>query len=125
LKIAKDRSRKIIDISGYIDLQKRIVKRLKDVKKIILLPAGARDEKIRNYCDRFSDSNIAGIVFTKLDEEDTLGHICHNLIFLEQPVCCLTTGMGIDDILTPNYETFYKILLEGNIWKTGEKRLLQ
>jgi flagellar biosynthesis GTPase FlhF len=124
-KIAKDRIRKIIDISGYIDLQKRVVTRLKDVNKIILLPAGARDEKIRNYCDRFSDSNIAGIVFTKLDEEETLGHICHNLIFLEQPVCCLTTGMDIGDVLTPNYETFYKILLEGNIWKTGEKRLLQ
>ncbi|MCX5813500.1 MAG: DUF87 domain-containing protein [Proteobacteria bacterium] len=125
LKIAKDRTRKIIDISGYIDLQKRVVTRLKDVKKIILLPAGARDEKIRNYCNRFSDSNIAGLIFTKLDEEETLGHICHNLIFLEQPVCCLTTGMGIGDVLTPNHETFYKILLEGNIWKTGEKRLLQ
>jgi flagellar biosynthesis protein FlhF len=125
LKIAKDRTRKIIDISGYIDLQKRLAGRLKDIKKIILLPAGARDEKIRNYCNRFNDSNIAGLVFTKLDEEETLGHICHNLILLEQPVCCLTTGMGIGDVLTPNHETFCKILLEGNIWKTGEKRLLQ
>ncbi len=124
-KIAKDRTRKIIDISGSIDLQKRVTARLKDIKKIILLPAGARDEKIKNYCNRFNDPNIAGIVFTKLDEEETLGHICHNLIFLEQPVCFLTTGMDIGDLLTPNHETFYKILLEGNIWKTGEKRLLQ
>jgi flagellar biosynthesis protein FlhF len=125
LKIAKDRTKKIIDISGYIDLQKRIASRLKDIKKIILLPAGARDEKIRNYFNGFNDSNITGLVFTKLDEEETLGHICHNLIYLGQPVCFFTTGMGIGDVLTPNHETFYKILLEGNIWKTGEKRLLQ
>jgi flagellar biosynthesis GTPase FlhF len=124
-KITKDRTRKIIDISGYIDLQKRVAEKLKDIKKIILLPAGARDEKIRNYCGRFNDSSIAGVVFTKIDEEETLGHICHNLIFVEQPICCFTRGMDLGDILMPNHEIFYKILLEGNIWKTGEKRLLQ
>ncbi|MCX5807246.1 MAG: hypothetical protein NT010_14490 [Proteobacteria bacterium] len=124
-KITKDRTRKIIDISGHVDLQKRIAARLKDIGKIILLPAGARDEKIRNYCNGFNDSNIAGLIFTKIDEEETLGHICHNLILLERPICCFTTGMDVGDILVPNYETFYKILLEGNIWKTGERRLLQ
>jgi flagellar biosynthesis GTPase FlhF len=92
---------------------------------MILLPAGARDEKISNYCNKFCDSNIAGLVFTKLDEEETLGHICNNLIFLERPICCFTTGPDIGDFLMPNHETFYKILLEGNIWKAGEKGLSQ
>jgi hypothetical protein len=71
------------------------------------------------------DIHRAFSMISEIYEEEMLGHICHNLIFLKQPVCCLTTGMDISDVLTLTHETFYKILLEENIWKTGEKRLLQ
>ena len=123
--IGKDSRKKIIDPTGHMIYQKRIAEKLKDLKKVILLPAGARDDKIINYCNQFNDLNVAGLIFTKLDEEETLGHICHDLIFLAQPVCCLTTGMNTSDVVIPTHEIFYKILLEGNIWKASEKRLLQ
>ncbi len=123
--IEKGERKKIVDFTGNLVFQKRAVERLREAKKVIVLPAGARDEKIKNYCSQFSDPNIAGLIFTKLDEEETLGHICHNLISLDQPICGLTTGIDIGDIVMPDHEIFYKILLEGNVWKAGERRLLQ
>ncbi|MCX5810661.1 MAG: hypothetical protein NTX36_15050 [Proteobacteria bacterium] len=123
--LEKDRRKKIIDIPGSVTLQKGIVEKLKDVKRIMLLPAGARDEKIRNYFNQFNDLNTAELIFTKLDEEETLGHICHNLIVLKQPVCCFTTGANIRDIVMPSKELFYKILFEGNKWKRDEGKPLQ
>jgi flagellar biosynthesis GTPase FlhF len=123
--VEKDERRKIIDLAGSMLSQKRIAERLKDARKILLLPAGARDEKIRSCSEQFSGTNVAGIIFTKLDEEATIGHICQNLIALKQSICGLTVGMDADDFVMPGHETFYKILLEGNIWKAKERRLLQ
>ncbi len=123
--VEKDERRKIIDVAGSMIAQKRVAGRLRDVKKVLLLPAGARDEKMKSCSDQFIGTNIAGLIFTKLDEEETIGHVCRNLIALEQPVCAFTTGINVEDIVMPNHETFYKILLEGNSWKTRERRLLQ
>jgi len=123
--LEKDRRKKIIDIPGRVILQKAIVEKLKDVKRIVLLPAGARDEKIRNYFNQFSDLNTAELIFTKLDDEEALGHVCHNLIMLGQPVCCFTAGANIRDIVMPSKELFYKILFEGNKWKREEEKQLQ
>jgi len=91
---------------------------------VIVLPAGARDEKIRSYCSDFSDVSNTAIGFTKLDEEENLGHLGHNLINLGQPLSFLTTGIGIDDILMPDHESLFKILLEGNTWKKEERKPL-
>ena len=107
----RDRTRKIIDIAGNIDLQKEIVEKLPDVKRLVLLPAGARDEKIKAYCGRFEGASIAGLVFTKLDEEEKLGHLCHNLMNSEYPVCFLTYGAGVGEILVPDGDSFFKMLL--------------
>jgi len=123
--VGKDGRRKIIDVAGSMIAQKRVADLLKDVKKVLLLPAGARDEKMKSCADQFIGTSIAGLIFTKLDEEETIGHVCHNLIALERPVCALTTGINADDIVMPSHETFHKILLEGNSWKPKEKRLLQ
>jgi flagellar biosynthesis GTPase FlhF len=123
--LEKDRRKKIIDIPGSLTIQKGIVERLKDVKRIILLPAGARDEKIRSYLNQFNGLNTAELIFTKLDEEEALGHVCHNLVMLRQPVCCFTTGANIRDIVMPSKELFYKILFEGNKWKREEEKQLQ
>jgi flagellar biosynthesis GTPase FlhF len=123
--VEKDDRRKIIDLAGTMTSQKRVAERLKDVRKILLLPAGARDEKMKSCSDQFGSINIAGLIFTKIDEEEVIGHICHSLIALEHPVCGLTIGTNAEDIVMPNQETFYKILLEGNLWRTKERRLLQ
>jgi len=122
--VERDRTRKIVDLTGDHEVQKRVFEKLRNVEKIIVLPAGARDEKIRGYCSDPGQGEMTGIAFTKLDEEETLGHLGHNLIYSGRPLCILTTGIHIEDILMPDHESFYKILLEGNIWKK-EGRTLQ
>lgn len=119
--IGNDRRKKIIDLGVYTPFHKRIVEKLHGVKKVVVISAGARDEKVGRLIDRFRHENLGGVGFTKLDEETTVGHICHNVISSEQPLCFLTGGIDIRDIITPDEEVFFKILLEGNLWKTAEK----
>jgi len=122
--VERDRRQKIIDITGHANVQRKVLEKLKEIAKVIVLPAGARDEKIRSYCSDFSDVSNTAIGFTKLDEEENLGHLGHNLINLGQPLSFLTTGIGIDDILMPDHESLFKILLEGNTWKKEERKPL-
>jgi len=118
----KDKRRKIIDLTGYKTIQKNVVGKLKGAEKVILLPAGARDDKVRNYCSEFSGPNVVGLAFTKLDEEEAVAHMFNNLIYLEQPLCFLTTGLDVNDLVIPDTDTFFQILLEGNICKTKERK---
>lgn len=122
--VERDRRQKIIDIAGHASVQKRVLEKLRGINKIILLPAGARDDKMRSYCNEFGDVEDSAIGFTKLDEEENLGHIGHNLITLGLPVSFLTTGIGVDNIVIPDHESLFKILLEGNTWKREERKLL-
>lgn len=122
--VERDRRKKIIDITGHLNVQKQVLERLRDIYKIIVLPAGARDDKMRSYCSEFGDATDSTIGFTKLDEEENLGHIGHNLIKLGLPLSFLTIGIGIDEIVIPDHESLFKILLEGNTWKREERKLL-
>jgi flagellar biosynthesis GTPase FlhF len=122
--VERDRRQKIIDITGHSSIQMKVLERLQDISKIIVLPAGARDEKMQSYCSEFDNVTNTTIGFTKLDEEESLGHIGHNLLRLGLPVSFLTTGIGIDDIVIPDHESLFKILLEGNIWKKEERKPL-
>ena len=123
--VERDRRQKIIDVTGHSNIQRKVLEKLRDIKKMIVLPAGARDDKMQSYCSNFSDVANSTIGFTKLDEEESLGHIGHNLINLGQPLSFLTTGIGIDDIVIPDHESLFKILLEGNTWKKEERKPLQ
>jgi len=106
----------LIDLTGQIDIQKRAVAKLREFKKIIVLPAGARGEKMEQYVKTFQNSNIAGVVFSKLDEEERLGSFCYSMMQLNQPVCFMTKGINLNDILFFDKETFSRILIEGAIW---------
>jgi flagellar biosynthesis GTPase FlhF len=127
LTVALERggTRKIVDVSGPLDLQKKMVARLADAERVMILPAGIRDDKMRACCDQFKSQNVSGLVFTKLDEEDTVGHIFENLLDLSLPLSFMTAGPGEKDIVTPNGDMLYKILIEGNSWKRRESVLLQ
>jgi len=120
-----DNRKKIIDISGCVAVQKEIVSKTKDIRKILLLTAGARDNKIHSCFNQFNDSNDVELIFTKLDEEEVLGHICYNLIMFGCPVCCFTTGSDIKDIVMPGRDLYYKIIFEGNKWIKEEEKPLQ
>ena len=124
-RAASGESRKIVDLSGTMDQQKRVAKKLGQSEKIMVLPAGARDEKMKACCEAFGGQDLHGLIFTKLDEEETVGHIFDNLIRLSLPLSFFTTGSGEKDIVTPNNDLLYKILIEGNSWKRRENALLQ
>ena len=115
--------RKIIDLSGPMDLQRRAAERIQGAELAMVLPAGARDEKMKNCCDRMKGCSLTGLIFTKLDEEETVGHVFDSLLKLGLPLSFLTTGEEDTDILTPNSDLLYKILIEGNTWKRKESVL--
>jgi flagellar biosynthesis GTPase FlhF len=124
--VERDGRQKIIDLTGHSGVQRKVLERLGEINRIIVLPAGARDEKIQAYCEAFGDAGNSAVAFTKLDEEGNLGHLGHNLIRLEQPLCFFTTGIGPDDIIMPDHESLFKILLEGGgICKKEERKPLQ
>jgi signal recognition particle GTPase len=114
-KIKQSTGKLFIDLTGQMDIQKTIIDKLGDFKKIIVLPAGARDDKIEQYIKTFQHCNIAGLVFSKLDEEERLGNLCYTVLTLNQPVCFMTKGIKLNDILPYEKETFSRILIEGAI----------
>ena len=120
--IAERESRKkIIDVTGNEQLQKKAIERMKGSTKLVHFPAWTRPEKVKDFCDQLKGTEVAGLVFTKLDEERSLGHVCNHLLSLEKPLYYLTTGMGASDIVAPDQETFYTLVLEENVWRREEK----
>ena len=115
IKIRQAAGKLFIDLTGQIDIQRRIIDRLGEFKKIIVIPAGARDDKIEQYIKTFQNCNIAGLVFSKLDEEERLGNFCYSVLMLNRPVCFMTKGIKLNDILPYEKETFSRILIEGAI----------
>jgi flagellar biosynthesis GTPase FlhF len=120
--VERETRKKIIDVTGNELLQRKAVERLKGSKKLVLFPSWTRSEKVKDFCSQFNGTDVAGLVVTKLDEEKSLGHVLTQLLSLEKPVCFLTTGTGIQDIVVPDQETFYTLVAEENVWRREEKR---
>jgi flagellar biosynthesis GTPase FlhF len=121
--VERETRKKIIDVTGNELLQKKAMDRLKGCKKLLHFPSWIRSEKMKDYCGQFNGNDVTGVIFTKLDEEKSLGHVITHLMALEKPVYFLTTGMGIQDIVIPDQETFYSLVLEENAWRHEEKGL--
>lgn len=107
----KDNRKKIIDIAGNLAVQKEICAKLNGVRKLVVLPAGARDDKIPYYCGHFKEAVVSGLIFTKVDEEERLGHVSHNLMKADYPVCFITFGPGVEDIIVPDDNVFFRMML--------------
>jgi len=120
--IERETRKKIIDVTGNELLQKKVLGRLKGCKKFLLFPSWVRSEKVVDYCGQFNGTDAAGLIFTKLDEEKSLGHLFAHLVTLRKPLYFLTTGMGIKDIVVPDQETFYTLVLEENVWRHEERK---
>lgn len=118
----RDTRKKVIDMTGPVQLQKRVAEQLKDTEKLVLAPAWARETKVREYCDQFGDADISGLIITKLDEENTLGHVCDYVMDMAKPVFFFTTGMDIRDLVAADHEIFYTILLRENLWRNEERK---
>lgn len=108
--------KKLIDITGHLTYQGEVVDNLRGMKKLAVFPAGTRDETLEHYLSIMDGTSIAGLIFTKLDEEERLGHLCNSILRLSRPIAALTRGVGIGDIVIPDQETFGRILIEGKAW---------
>ncbi len=107
--------KKLIDVTGHLAYQKEVIDPFREMKKIVVFSAGSRDETIEHYLGNIKDVPMAGLVFTKLDEELRLGHLCNTIMKLGRPVAAMTKGPGVQDILFPDHETFGKLLIEEKI----------
>jgi len=119
--VQRETRKKIIDVTGNELLQKKAMERLKGSKKLLIFPSWIRSEKIKDYCGQVNGAGTVGFIFTKLDEEKCLGHVVADLVMFDKPVCFLTTGMGIQDIVLPDQETLYNLVLEENVWRREER----
>jgi flagellar biosynthesis GTPase FlhF len=119
--VERETRKKIIDVTGDELLQRKAMERLKGSKKLVVFPSWTRSEKVKDFCSQFNGTDVTGLIVTKLDEEKSLGHVLTQLLSLEKPVCFLTTGTGIQDIVVPDQETFYTLVAEENIWRHEEK----
>jgi flagellar biosynthesis protein FlhF len=111
------RKRKLIDIAGTVEIQKRIVSSLKGTKRVAVFAAGTRYESLRAYLEEVGERDIHGLVFTKLDEEPTLGHLVTYIMKTHLPVALFTKGPEIRDILMPTEDVLWKMIFERNPWK--------
>jgi flagellar biosynthesis GTPase FlhF len=115
-KAREGSGKKLIDVTGHLTYQGEVVDSFRDMKKIVVFPAGTRDETMEHYLNIMDGTAIAGLIFTKLDEEERLGHLCNSILRLSRPIAALTRGVGTGDIVIPDLETFGRILIEGKAW---------
>lgn len=111
-KFRETEGRKLIDVTGHLAYQKEVLDPFREIKKIAVFSAGSRDETIENYLDNMKGISIAGLIFTRLDEERRLGHLCNTIMKIGRPIAAMTRGAGVNDILVPDHETFGKLLIE-------------
>jgi flagellar biosynthesis GTPase FlhF len=115
--LENDKRRKIVDLSGHYEIQKKMTAKLGDVPAAMVFSASTRREKIRAYCEDFKETNLLGLILTKLDEESTFGHVFSDLMSLDLPLSFLTHGIEPGDATVPDENALFKLLLEGNLWK--------
>jgi len=115
-KVSEGGGKKLVDITGHLTYQGEVVDNFRGMKKLVVCAAGTRDETLNHYLGIMDSAAVAGLVFTKLDEEERLGHLCNSILRLARPIAALTGGVGNGDILIPDQETFGRILIEGKAW---------
>jgi flagellar biosynthesis GTPase FlhF len=114
--------KKIIDITGHLTYQGEVVDNFRGMKKLVVFPAGMRDEMLEHYLGIMDSASISGLIFTKLDEQDRLGPLCNSILKLGRPIAALTGGAGIGEIMIPDQDTFGRILIEGRGWQSTDAR---
>ncbi|MCX7856689.1 MAG: hypothetical protein N2513_01705 [Deltaproteobacteria bacterium] len=123
-KIMNSRGRKVIVDFGGSECEEFLLKMDRFTESLLVLSAGTRDEKIVTYCERFRRIT-SGVVFTKLDEEVSCGHILNHALKLRMPLFMLGTGPNLKDIVSHEQERFFKILIEGNVWMGKDEKRFQ
>ena len=114
-KVCETSGMVIVDVTGQVDCQKEAVEALTETEKVIVLPAGISDAKAQRYLKTFESCNPVGVVFTKLDEEETPGDLCRQMFKFAMPVCFIAKGINQADMVIPDRDNVFKMLIEGVI----------
>ena len=94
----------------------RYLRECPDPEVHLVISMNGKEEDMINIVDRFSILPVNRILFTKLDETDTVGVLLGVLNRAKKPVSYLTTGQNVpDDIIKPGKSTITGMLV-------GDKR---
>ena len=108
----------IIDTAGRHDLDKELVKEIKDLNKeikpdeTILVMPGDIGQAAKNQAEKFSEAlNITGVIISRMDSTAKAGGALTACAETKSGVCFITTGEKINDLETFNPESFLSRLL--------------
>lgn len=104
----------LLDTAGKSQKDKLLHEQLKlflkgDIKNFLVMQAGGQYGLLDSTIEAFSENEVHGIVYTKLDEVTKLGEPIQALCKHKIPVCYLTTGQSVPaDILQVKPQTMLK-----------------
>jgi len=89
------------------------LEKIKSKRIHLVVGANTREKELRNTVNELKNMPVTNVVFTKLDECDTLGTIINFLIQTRIPLSLLSNGQQIpEDIVTASVETLIEIILQ-------------
>jgi flagellar biosynthesis protein FlhF len=117
LEAHRDKKLVLIDTPGYAAADKEEMERTaeffrnhEEIEVQLVLPATLRTSAMRKFVGRFSAFQPAKVIYTHLDEVDTLGPVVENTISAGLPISFLADGQSIPQDL---HEATKDRLLEG------------
>ena len=82
----------------------------------LVLSLNCKEEDMSKTVERFSIFPIQKILFTKLDETNTIGAILSILTKAKKPISYIATGQNVpDDIIKPEKKLIAKMLMGENV----------
>ncbi|MBL0691395.1 MAG: flagellar biosynthesis protein FlhF [SAR324 cluster bacterium] len=119
LKSMRDCNLILIDTPGsshrdakLLDETQHALANLGNIKNILVLNATTKDQDISNITKRFAKFDIAGTIFTKLDEATTYGVMLNHMIRFKMPLLFLSAGQKVpDDLEIASHERLLELVL--------------
>jgi len=90
--------------------------KIEDPEMHLVLSLNCKEEDMSKTVERFSIFPIQKILFTKLDETNTIGAILSILKKAKKPISYISTGQNVpDDIIKPEKKLIAKMLMGENV----------
>jgi hypothetical protein len=102
----------VVDLSGDRASQEDFCTVLSESSILAVIPASTSDKALRFCTERFV-GGVRAVTVSRLDEEETLGHLGDLLMSPDNRVGFLTFGTGLDDIIEGDGHVVFDLLLGG------------
>lgn len=98
----------ILELKGFLD----VVREPREV--FLVLDAAMKDRDLARTAGEFRQAGFSKLIFTKLDQTETLGSILNLIYGLGVPAAYLADGQGVpDDLIEARPKTIAKLLFRG------------